>query len=301
MGSPELARARAMYEDLLQQFMAKGEDATVDYFRETYEAFSAQFPIPGDARIEMIDAGGVPAVTVTAEGASTERMILYLHGGGYVIGSANGYRSLGAALSQATDARVVLLDYRLAPENPYPASVEDATAAYRWLLKTGTPASEVILCGDSAGGGLVAATLLALRDAGDPLPAGGVMISPWTDLALTGESLDVNDTIDPLVKKGLLVMMAEMYLVGADPKTPLASPLYGDYQGVPPLLIIAGDAETLRDDAVRVAERARATGVSVTLNVVPDQLHIFPVFSSFMPEARQALEEIGAFVKQCTG
>ena len=301
MASAELARARAMYEALLQQFLAKGEDATVDYFRETYEAFLAELPIPGDARTESIDAGGVPALAVTTDGASTERTILHLHGGGYVIGSSLGYRSFGAALSQAADARVVLPDYRLAPESSFPGAVDDATATYRWLLNSGTPASGVILSGDSAGGGLVAATLLALRDAGDPLPAGGVMISPWTDLALTGESMESNDASDPLVKKDLLVMMADMYLAGGDPRMPLASPLYGDYHGVPPLLIIAGDAETLRDDAVRVAERAWAADVDVTLDVVPDQLHIFPVFSSFLPEARRALEAIGAFVKQCTG
>lgn len=301
MASVELARARAMYEDLFQQFMAKGEDATVEYFRETYEAFTAQFPIPGDAQIETIDAGGVPAVVVTANGASSGKTILHFHGGGYVIGSANGYRAMGAAISQATGARVVLPDYRLAPENAYPAAVEDATAAYRGLLESGTPASEIVLSGDSAGGGLVAVTLLALRDTGDPLPAGGVMMSPWTDMALSGESFVSNDATDPLVKKDLLGMMAQMYLAGGDGSGPLASPLYGDYQGIPPLLIIVGGAETLRDDSVQLAERAKAAGVDVTINVVPDQLHIFPVFSSFLPEARQALEDIGSFVKQCTG
>jgi acetyl esterase/lipase len=147
----------------------------------------------------------------------------------------------------------------------------------------------------------VAAALLALRDAGDPLPAGGVLISPWTDLAVTGESMATNDATDPLVKKDLLLMMASMYLGAADPTTPLASPLYGDLEGLPPLLIIVGGAETLRDDAVRLAERARAAGVEVSLDVVPDQLHIFPVFSSFLPEARSALEAIGAFVAPRSG
>jgi monoterpene epsilon-lactone hydrolase len=301
MAGGELARARAMYEDLSRQFTSKGEEATVEHFRDTYEAFCAQFPVPADARIETVDAGGVPAVVVTAKGASAGTTIVHLHGGGYVIGSAHGYRSLAAALSRAARARVLLVDYRLSPEHPHPAPVEDAVAAYRWLLAEGTPASSIVLSGDSAGGGLVAATLLALRDAGDPLPAGGAMMSPWTDLTVAGESMVSNDAVDPLVKQGLLLMMAEMYLAGADPLSPLASPLYGDHMGLPPLHIVVGDAEVLRDDAVRMAGRAEAAGVDVTLDVVPEQFHIFPVFESFLPEARQAIDAIGAFVTRCTG
>lgn len=302
MASKELDRVRQMWEDLVASLAPKdGKDATVEDFRREYENLCAHFEVPADAVFAEVDADGVPATVATGPTGSSERVVLYLHGGGYVIGTANGYRATGAALAEAADAQVFLLDYRLAPEHPFPAAVEDATAAYRWLMEQGHRPESIALAGDSAGGGLVAATLLALKAAGTPLPAAAVLMSPWTDLTISGESIDSRAEHDPIVSRDMLTLLAGLYLgEDDDPRTPTASPLHGDLTGLPPLFVLVGTSETLHDDARRFADKASAAGVDVTWEVGEDMYHVWPVFSSILPEGREALERIGRFVQERT-
>jgi epsilon-lactone hydrolase len=258
---------------------------------------STAAPVPDDVIVERVDAGGVVADWVSAPGADVSKAVLYLHGGGYVIGSAVTHRELASRVSRTSGARVLVVDYRLAPEHPFPAAVDDAVAAYRWMLGQGIAPSAVAIAGDSAGGGLAVATLLALRDAGDPLPATAVCISPWVDLEMAGDSMTSRAELDPMVQKPGLTDMAAAYLGGADPKSPLASPLHADLSGLPPLLVMVGTSETLMDDAARLTEKARAAGVEVTYEPWEDMIHVWPMFA-IMPEAVQATDRIGEFLKQ---
>jgi acetyl esterase/lipase len=271
--------------------------------RTGYEAFASATPMPGDVRTEKVDAGGVPAEWVSTPGAVEDRVILYFHGGGYVIGSPVTHRSFVSHLARAAQARALLLDYRLAPENPFPAAVDDAVAAYRWLIGNVTTPERVVFAGDSAGGGLTICALLAVRDAGLPAPAGAVAMSPWGDLAHTGGSIKGNRERDPMVALELLEGMAAQYLGGADPRTPTASPVYADFTGIPPMLIHVGTDEILLDDSVRITERARAAGCDVELHPWPDMIHVFPTFADMLPpthEAWQAIAAQGDFVRART-
>ncbi|HVM95273.1 MAG TPA: alpha/beta hydrolase [Candidatus Acidoferrales bacterium] len=274
----------------------------VDEMRASMEAMTQIMAVPDDVVCEKIDAAGIPAEKVSTPGVNMDRVILYLHGGGYVIGSINTHRDLAQRLSRAAAACVVVIDYRLGPEHPHPAAVDDATAAYRWLMKEALKPQNVVIAGDSAGGGLTVATLVALRDAKQPLPAAGVCLSPWVDLECSGESMTTKATADPMVQRVPLLRMAEMYLGGKDPRTPLASPLYADLSGLPPLLIQVGTAETLLDDSLRLAERAKKAGVDVTLESCEDMIHVFQAFAAMLPEGQQAIDRIGEFVRQrCAG
>jgi acetyl esterase/lipase len=192
------------------------------------------------------------------------------------------------------------VEYRLAPEHPFPAAVEDATAAYRWLLASGVRPAGIAIAGDSAGGGLTLATLVALRDAGDPLPAAAVCLSPWVDLEGIGDSMATKAAADPFVRKEMIQFMAQQYLGERSLRTPLAAPLYADLHGLPPLLIQVGTAETLLDDSTRIAERARAAGVSVTLDTWDNMIHVWQLFAPMLPEGQQAIERIGAFIREHT-
>ena len=278
--------------------IAQHADMPVEEIRTEFEALSAGFTLPADIRTERLSAGGVPAEWVVAPEASADRTLLYLHGGGYVVGSINTHRDLAARLSRAARTRVLVIDYRLAPEHPYPAAVEDATAAYRWLLATGAPPQRIVIAGDSAGGGLTIATLVALRDGAQPLPAAGVCLSPWVDLEGSGESMATKAAVDPLVDRDRLRKTAAYYLAGQDPCTPLAAPLYANLSGLPPLLIQVGTAETLLDDSTRLAERARKAGVNVTLEPWEDMIHVWQAFAAILPEGQQAIERIGEFIRQ---
>jgi acetyl esterase/lipase len=226
--------------------------------------------------------------------------VLYFHGGGYVIGSINTHRALGAGVSRAAKARVLVLDYRLAPEHPHPAAVDDAVSAYRWLLQQGISPKRIALAGDSAGGGLVVATLVALRDQGEKLPAAGVCISPWIDLECLGESMTSKASVDPMVQKEGVLQLAALYLGGQSPRTPLAAPLYADLSGLPPLLIQVGTAETLLDDASRLAERARKAGVEVIYDPWEGMIHVWPLFAPMLDEGKQAIDKFGAFIEKKT-
>ncbi|GIX49791.1 MAG: hydrolase [Candidatus Tectimicrobiota bacterium] len=273
---------------------------TVAELRLGFDILGSKLPPPPEVTVEAVQAGGVPAEWVGAPGGDPSRVILYLHGGGYVLGSPATHRGLAGRLALAAAARVLVIDYRLAPEHPFPAAVEDATAAYRWLLASGYAPQRLVIAGDSAGGGLTVATLVALRDAGDPLPAAAVCLSPWVDLEGTGASMTIKAGEDPLVQRELLQQMAAWYLGGAPPRTPLAAPLYAELHGLPPLLLQVGTAEVLLDDAVRLAARARDAGVEVTLEPWEDMIHVWQLFAPRLPEGQQAIERIGAFVRAHT-
>ncbi len=265
--------------------------------REGLEALTGGFPPPADITYTPTRAGGVPAEWAEAREIQPARVLLYFHGGGYAIGSINTHRNLVGAISRAAGIRVLSLGYRLAPEDPFPAAVDDAVAAYEALLASGIAPEKIALAGDSAGGGLTAACLLALRDRELPRPAAGVCLSPWLDLALSGESMLERAEIDPLVTQEGLQMMSDAYLGDTDARTPLASPVFAELHDLPPLLIQVGTAETLFDDSTRFAEGAIAAGVEVKLEVWEEMIHVWQSFSAILPEAREAIEGIGNFLK----
>jgi monoterpene epsilon-lactone hydrolase len=252
---------------------------------------------PRGTRVSRVMAGGVPGVEVAMARSRDDCHVLYLHGGGYVYGSPSYYRDFIWRIADASAARVLCIDYRLAPEHPFPAAVDDAVSAYRWLLAEGADSRRMAVMGDSAGGGLAYGMLLKLRDLGVPLPAAAVALSPWTDLALTGESLRLSSSADPMLTTAQARAFADSYLAGADPRTPYASPLYGDPVGLPPSLIQVGSDEILRDDADRMAERLRGAGCSIELEVWPRMPHVWQLFARILPEGRRAIERIGAFVR----
>ncbi len=297
MASPELDRAIAMFRAGKAETQAF---TTVEEFRVWYEQFTGQFELPEDAVFEQVGAGGVSAEWISTPGVAEDRVVMYLHGGGYMIGSMRTHRSPLSYLSRVSGARVLGLNYRLAPEHPFPAAVEDSVAAYRWLLAEGVSPRRIVIGGDSCGGGLTMATLVALKYFGDPLPAGGISHSGWTDLAHTGGSFTTKAEVDPLIDKEMLEGMAAAYLGDRSRTTPLASPYYADLRGLPPLLVQVGTAEVLLDDSLRLADRAKEAGVDVTLEVWDDMPHVWQAFASFLPEARQALEHCGQFVQKHT-
>ena len=273
-------------------------DLSIEEQRAQMEVIFTQFQLPTDVRCDPVDAGGVPAEWITTPGVVAERVICYLHGGGYVLGSINTHREMVSRLSRAASARVLILDYRLAPENPFPAAVDDSTAAYRWLLSVGVDPARLVIAGESAGGGLTVATLVALRDAGESLPRAGICLSPWVDLECLGESMVTKAEIDPVLTRDSTLMWAKAYLGDTDPRTPLASPLYANLTGLPPLLIQVGTAEVLFDDATRLADRARAAGVDVILEPWDDMIHMWHSLAAILPEGEQAIDRIGEFIRQ---
>jgi len=270
---------------------------SVEEQRANYDAMLCANPILAAASIEELIIGQCNADWVTVPVSREDRVILYLHGGGYVIGSNVGFREFASRLAQANRARVCLLDYRLAPEHPFPAAVDDAVAAFGWLLDQGVDPAGITVAGDSAGGGLTLATLLTLRDAGGPQAACGVCFSPWADLAGTGASAQPGAVDDPLVTDGLLADMSQAY-AGEDLRNPLASPLYADYEGLPPLFLLVGDREMLLDDATRVADKARNAGVDVSYFQGDGLVHVWPVLAPTAPESEAALEQMAEFTER---
>ncbi len=265
--------------------------------RTTYDTIGQQFPSPDGVSVEKVAVGGVDAEWVRAPKARANAVILYLHGGGYVIGSPASHRHMIAALSQASGAAALALDYRLAPEAPFPAAVDDAVSAYEWLRQQGVAPARIVIAGDSAGGGLTVATLVALRERGLPLPAAGVCLSPWVDLTCTAQSITAKAAVDPIVTYALITFMAQAYLNGQDAKTPLASPLFADPRGLPPLLIQVGTDELLLDDARNLAARAKEAGVEATLEVWEEMVHVWHYFFPILREAREAITRIGEFIQ----
>lgn len=286
---------------LVKSRVADESQGATEGRRRSFENMVDSFTIDVPARYSRVNAGGVAAEWVKAEGASDSRVVLYFHGGGYIIGSPRTHRAMLAHLSRDAAARVLSLDYRLAPEFPFPAPVEDSVAAYRWLLDEGFDPARISLGGDSAGGGLTVAALVQIRYLGLPIPGAGVCISPWVDMEGLGESMATRAEADPMVGKENLMISAKTYLGGADPRAPLAAPLYADLRGLPPLLIQVGDAEVLLDDSTRLAGVAREAGVEVQMDVWEDMIHVWHLFAPILPEGKKAIKQAGDFIKKHTG
>jgi monoterpene epsilon-lactone hydrolase len=288
-----VARLKALYARW-------GRETTIENMRADWEDFFADAPDPDE--FTAVSAGGVPAGWAGAPGARDDNIVLFLHGGGFQIGSVRSHRELIGAISAESGCRVLGIDYRRAPEHPYPAALEDTLAAYDWIRAQGIGARHIAFAGDSAGGNLALAALLALRDRGSPLPAAAVLMSPWTDLAATGDSYESCAGRDPLNNRAMLLAVARNYLGrSGDPRDPLLSPLYADLAGLPPLLIQVGGREVVLDDSRRLAKKARAAGVEVDLDVWDDMIHVFQLFPSELPEAQQAIAKIGEFVRKHVG
>jgi monoterpene epsilon-lactone hydrolase len=295
MASPQLQMAK----DAMKAMMESGA-TTPQELRVVFEKFASGTPMPPDIKCEKVSAGGVEAEWISAPTSSSDRAVLYVHGGGYVLGSINTHRDLMGRIARASGARVLGINYRLAPEHPFPAAVDDSLAAYRWMLAQGLAPNRIAVAGDSAGGGLTVATLVAIRDAKLPVPGAGVCLSPWIDMEGLGESMKTRAAADPVVQREGLLGMAAAYLGGQNARTPLAAPLYADLKGLPPLLIQVGDAETLLDDSTRLNDRAKAAGVKTKLEVWPEMIHVWQMFASFLPEGQQAVDGIGGFLKEHT-
>jgi monoterpene epsilon-lactone hydrolase len=265
--------------------------------RAAMEAALTAIPLPADVTTSPGVLGGVPVLTIDVDGVDASNVLVHFHGGVYVLGSARAGTGLAAALGRHAGVRVISVDYRLAPEHPYPAAIDDALAVYRAILEQ-TPSSQIALSGESAGGGLVAALLLRLKELGLPLPASSVALSPWVDLTLSGQSMSSKASIDPsvLTPEGLRIRVPD-YLGGMDPTSPDISPIFADLSGLPPMLIQVGSHEILLDDAVRLAAQAAAHDVEVTLQVTPEVPHVFQAFAAVLDEGKAALGAAGAFLR----
>jgi len=288
------------YFHLQRLFTRSGRKLDVTRERAELDSLGSMFkPL---ARIECTKevANGVPAEWLIPTGASSSRVVLYLHGGSYVAGSIVSHRSLAANIAHAARARALIIDYRLAPENPYPAAIQDSVSAYRWLMDNQVTPDQITIAGDSAGGGLALALVLSLRDGNLPLPAAVVCLSPWTDLAATGESWKTKVDVDLVIDTRMESEFARMYLGDVDPRSPLASPLYANFKGLPPLLIQVGTDGVLLSDSSRLADRARTAGVDVTYEEWEGMQHVWQFAASFIPEGRQAIAVIGDFIQKYT-
>ena len=287
MSAEERETARGM--------MRKAElGRTPEVQRADFDQQFAGLPLGDDVTVVERTLGGVPALDVHVDGADADGVILYLHGGSYVLGSARTGANLAAPLSRLSGVPAVSLDYRLAPEHPFPAGLHDALAAYRELVESG---QKVVVVGDSAGGGLGLAMMIAARAEGLRLPVGAVLFSPWTDVSLKSPSMDSREQDDPLFRRANMAEAAGYYLGGADPKNELASPVLADLKGLPPLLVQVGTAEILLDDSLRLVARAAEQDVDVSLDVVAGAPHVFQYFAGVMSEADEALDHAAAFIK----
>lgn len=294
------AQLDAVIHDVVACFGAWGADTTLEQMREDWDAVSSSVPSKIGARQEAVNAGGAKAVWFVAPGASADRVVLYLHGGGYVFGGPRSHGGLAAQFSASAQAQVLFVDYRLAPEHPFPAAVEDSLAAYRWLLDQGVKPQRIAIAGDSAGGGLTFATLVAIKRAGLPMPACATPISPWVDMEATGDTMTTKADVDPIVQKAMIQQLVGMVVKPEQARDPLISPLHADLSGLPPMLIHVGERETLLDDSRRIAARAEQAGVKVKLDVWDGQIHVFHVFCARLDEGVEAIEQLGAFVRQHT-
>lgn len=284
---------------LVRQQMASMKEITVKNIRDGLELMAKMVKIPKDVKCEPVDVGGVPAEWISTPGVINDKVILYLHGGGFIAGSIATHRDLAQRISRVSKTRILLIDYRLAPENPYPAAFEDVLTAYRWLIDAEkiTP-KNLIIAGDSAGGGLTVGGLIRMRDKGIPLPAAAICLSPGIDPTGSGESFKTKVDVDPFITPELFKFMINNFFGDIDLETPLTSALLADLSGLPPMLIQVGTSEILLDDSVRLAERAKAAGVDVTLDVWEDMIHVFQLFAGFAPEGTEAIDKIGEFIQR---
>lgn len=269
----------------------------VQSMRRRWHMLARVLPVARGIARSPTTVRGLPAEWLTPRNATDRKLLLYLHGGAYVMGDCGTHRQLASHVARAAGVRVLLPEYRLAPEHPFPAAVDDAVAIYRHLLAEGHAADDIVVAGDSAGGGLTMATLTSLRDEGDALPAAACLLSPWLDLAGTGESMRTRARHDPWFKPEYLPLIASYYCAEAELKNPLVSPVYADLGGLPPLYIQVGEDEILLSDATRVADKVRAAGGEVELEIWPDMWHVFQAFVHQMPESRRAIQKIGAYVR----
>ena len=283
---------RAMLKDLVG-----GPDTPFMARRAQAEQFAAAFVKPDDIDIEANMLGGVPVEWITPHGAAAAPVFFHLHGGGYVLGNPAGSRAFTTEFARLAACRVVSIDYRLAPEHPFPAAVDDAVTAYRALLASGCAPGEIAVGGKSAGGGLAVAMLLAAKRAGLPMPASLALISPWTDMRCSAPSFETKADVDPLLTRRSLKEMADAYMGTCDPCDSRASPLLGDLKGLPPMLIHVGSEEVLLDDSRGLASAAKAQGVAVTLDEWPDMIHVWHMFHPMLPQGADALRVMAAFVR----
>ncbi|MFQ5980446.1 MAG: alpha/beta hydrolase [Candidatus Heimdallarchaeota archaeon] len=297
-GNERVLKGEKLQHDYLSQeeqlFLAKFHRAGMEYQATFLQKHV--FPIPGEVKCGQIDTGGVAAEWQTVPGAIEDRVLLYFHGGGYIMGSPNTHRQLTIQLGKATKMRVLSVDYRLAPEEPYPAGLKDCTTVYNWLLSHGYKSENIIIAGDSAGGYFTLMTLVRLRNDGTSLPACAVGLSPATDLASRSESFIINAPTDPVLAPLGVWWWPETYLAGANPLDPLASPVYADLRGLPPILIQVSTSEMLFNDATRFADRAKEADVEITLQTWDDTLHVFQAFR--LPESEEGIAKIGKFAQK---
>ncbi|TML06711.1 MAG: alpha/beta hydrolase [Actinobacteria bacterium] len=272
----------------------------IQELRARIDGAMGQLPLAGGTTAVAVSANGVDAFLEIRDGGDDDPLVIYFHGGGYRIASALAYRAYCSHFAARAGARVLNVHYRLAPEDPFPAAVDDALSAYQWALDNGTPASRIVLAGDSAGGGLTAAALVAIRDRGLAAPAGGICLSPWVDLTNTSATYTSRATADKMFSLASATEAAGLYLQGQDPKAPLASPVFADLSGLPPLLILVGDAEVLLDDSRTLAERASAAGVPTELFVYAEMPHVWMLNYPAYPEAAQAFDQMASFVARVT-
>ena len=286
------AEQRENLEAILRQSAFPVDSDVNQQRRQLRELASAQ-PVPAELTVTAAALGGVPTAEITVDGVEPRHVVLYFHGGVYVIGDAFQAADLASQVGRRTRAKVISVDYRLAPENPYPAAVDDALAAYEALLRNGTAPSDIVFAGESAGGGLAVATLVNARDHGLPLPAAAFAMSPYADLTLAGTSMETKREADPLLSRELLQPRVTDYAAGQDAALGLISPIFADLSGLPPLIIQAGTHEVLLDDAIRLARQAATADVEVTLDITPRVPHVFQAYHAILDEAAAALDRAG--------
>jgi len=294
-------RSRIFYRILRRQAARADRSASLERRRTALEADARYLPMPRHVEVRRITFGDIAAEWLKPPSPRERRAILYIHGGAFTMGSCATHRALAARIAVAAGTAILVPEFRLAPEHPFPAAIEDCTAAWRWLIANGTPHDGIVIAGDSSGGGLAISLAIALRDASVPMPAAIVCLSPWVDLELTGESLATRAGVDPLCTVAESTLHASRYLGTRDPRMPLASPIHADLGGLPPILIHVGDREILLSDAVRLADRARTHGVSVELEIHDDMWHVWHLLAAYVPEGRRAIERIGTFILRHTG
>lgn len=293
-------RTRFVKYSLRRMNVFGGDRFDVKHYRRQAAVASKIFRKHRKVKVCIVDAGGVPSEWLIPLQVSSERVLLYMHGGGFMSGSSKTHRPFVSKIAFLSNCRALSINYRLAPENPFPAGLEDCVTAYRWLLQSGFPPDKIIVAGDSSGGNLALSLLVTLRDSGDPLPAGAIGISPNTDLALTGASYISRADVDIFFGKAAakIHVVVSNYIGTYDPRHPLISPLYADLRGLPPLLLHVGDHEILLDDTIQFAERARNAGVAVSYTAWPEMIHDFQLTETFIPEAHEAIDEIVHFIRE---
>jgi len=284
---------------LLRRIKNRTDYTNIELARRGLEQMVSRFNTHASGfKYEETVVGDMKAEWITPSGADETKVMLYFHGGGYATGSINTHRALVSQIAKGAGIKALLINYRLGPENKYPAPIEDAAAAYQWLLQKGYSPSQIAFGGDSAGGGISISALLYLRDKNMPLPKCAIALSPWLDHTMSGDSHSSHKDIDPMLIAEGFPIWSKNYLGDADPKSPYASPIFHDLQGLPPVYIQVGDEEMLLDDSIRFAEKAKSAGIEVVLDIYPKKFHVFNAFWLVLPNAREANKKLGAFLKE---